>query len=311
MVWAIPGRYSEMVGKIILALLILAAVAVILWDRLRLRHILGVLDGMLDQAVRGPFQEVSFDESRLSALETKLAHYLSASVVSAGKLEEEKEKIKTLIGDLSHQIKTPVANLLLYAQLLGEQPLPEESRAYTAALESQAEKLQSLVEDLVKLSRLETGILTLHPCLAQLAPVLEDVMEQFSSKAVDKKITLHCASTEETAVFDPKWTEEALCNLLDNAIKYTPAGGHVAVEIVPYQLFCCVRVRDDGPGIPEEEQAKIFQRFYRAPVAHGVEGVGIGLYLVRQIAQDQGGYVKVDSQVGKGASFSLFLPRGE
>ena len=300
-----------MVGKIILALLILAAVAVILWDRLRLRHILGVLDGMLDQAVRGSFQEESFDESRLSALETKLVHYLSASVVSAGKLEEEKEKIKTLIGDLSHQIKTPVANLLLYAQLLGEQPLPEESRAYTAALESQAEKLQSLVEDLVKLSRLETGILTLHPCLAQLAPVLEDVMEQFSSKAVDKKITLHCASTEETAVFDPKWTEEALCNLLDNAIKYTPAGGRVAVEIVPYQLFCCVMVRDDGPGIPEEEQAKIFQRFYRAPGAHGVEGVGIGLYLVRQIAQDQGGYVKVDSQVGKGASFSLFLPRGE
>lgn len=300
-----------MVGKIMLALLILVAGGVILWDRLRLRRTMGALDAMLERGIRGEFPEESFDESRLSALETKLAHYLSATAVTSEKLAEEKEKIKTLIGDLSHQIKTPVANLLLYAQLLGEQPLPEESRAYTVALESQAEKLQSLVEDLVKLSRLETGILTLHPRLAPLAPVLEDAVAQFATKAADKEIILRCIPTGERAVFDPKWTEEALCNLLDNAVKYTPAGGSIVVETEAYQLFCCVRVRDSGPGVPEEEQAKIFQRFYRAPAAHGVEGVGIGLYLVRQIAQGQGGYVKVDSQVGEGSAFSLFLPRGE
>ncbi len=300
-----------MVGKIVLALLILVAGGVILWDRLRLRRTMGALDAMLERGIRGEFPEESFDESRLSALETKLAHYLSATAVTSEKLAEEKEKIKTLIGDLSHQIKTPVANLLLYAQLLGEQTLPEESRAYTVALESQAEKLQSLVEDLVKLSRLETGILTLHPRPAPLAPVLEDAVAQFATKAADKEITLGCIPTEERAVFDPKWTEEALCNLLDNAVKYTPAGGSIVVETEAYQLFCCVRVRDSGPGVPEEEQAKIFQRFYRAPAAHGVEGVGIGLYLVRQIAQGQGGYVKVDSQVGEGSAFSLFLPRGE
>lgn len=300
-----------MVGKIVLALLILVAGGVILWDRLRLRRTMGAFDAMLERGIRGEFPEESFDESRLSALETKLAHYLSATAVTSEKLAEEKEKIKTLIGDLSHQIKTPVANLLLYAQLLGEQTLPEESRAYTVALESQAEKLQSLVEDLVKLSRLETGILTLHPRPAPLAPVLEDAVAQFATKAADKEITLGCIPTEERAVFDPKWTEEALCNLLDNAVKYTPAGGSIVVETEAYQLFCCVRVRDSGPGVPEEEQAKIFQRFYRAPAAHGVEGVGIGLYLVRQIAQGQGGYVKVDSQVGEGSAFSLFLPRGE
>lgn len=300
-----------MIGKIVLGLLILAAAVVVFWDRLRLRRIMGSLDAMLDRAVQGEFQEDTFDESRLSALETKLAHYLAATAVTSGKLAEEKEKIKTLIGDLSHQIKTPVANLLLYAQLVGEQPLPEESQTYAAALESQAKKLQSLVEDLVKLSRLETGILTLHPRLTSLAPVLEDAAAQFTTKAEDKGITLHCVPTEGTAVFDPKWTEEALCNLLDNAVKYTPAGGTVTVEIVEYVLFCCVKVRDSGPGISEEEQAKIFQRFYRAPAAHGEEGVGIGLYLVRQIAQEQGGYVKVESQPGKGAAFSLFLPRGE
>lgn len=299
-----------MAGKIVLILLLLAVGAVLLWDRLRLRRTLGALDNMLDRAAQGAFQEESFDESQLSALETKLAHYLSANQVSAGRLAEEKNRIKTLIADISHQTKTPVANLLLYAQLLGEQPLPEESRAYVTALENQAEKLQSLVEDLIKLSRLEAGILTLHPHPATLAPVLEDAAAQFAVKAADKQIILHCAPTQEQAVFDPKWTEEALCNLLDNAVKYTPAGGSISVETVSYQLFCCVTVRDSGPGIPEEEQAKVFQRFYRAPAAHGVEGVGIGLYLTRQIAQGQGGYVKVDSQPGKGSAFSIFLPRG-
>ena len=123
-----------MVGKIVLALLILVAGGVILWDRLRLRRTMGALDAMLERGIRGEFPEESFDESRLSALETKLAHYLSATAVTSEKLAEEKEKIKTLIGDLSHQIKTPVANLLLYAQLLAEQTLPEESLAYTVAL---------------------------------------------------------------------------------------------------------------------------------------------------------------------------------
>lgn len=112
-----------------------------------------------------------------------------------------------------------------------------------------------------------------------------------------------------SALFDPKWTEEALCNLLDNAVKYTPAGGRVSVEIRPYEMFTAVCVQDTGPGIPEAEQAKIFGRFYRAPSAYQTEGVGIGLYLTRQIAAGQGGYIKVESSPGAGSIFSLYLPR--
>ena len=111
-------------------------------------------------------------------------------------------------------------------------------------------------------------------------------------------------------MFDPKWTAEAVCNLLDNAVKYTPPGGSVTVDTVAYEMFCCVRVSDTGPGIPEEEQAKIFQRFYRAPSAHDQEGVGVGLYLAREIARGQGGYLKVKSPEDGGAVFSLFLPGG-
>ena len=137
----------------------------------------------------------------------------------------------------------------------------------------------------------------------------ERAAAQYAPKAAAKGLSLTVGPAAGSAVFDPKWTEEALCNLLDNAVKYTPAGGAVTVSVQVYELFAAVRVRDTGPGIPEDEQAKIFGRFYRAPAAYQAEGVGIGLYLARQIAAGQGGYLKVESVPGAGSTFSLYLPR--
>ena len=138
--------------------------------------------------------------------------------------------------------------------------------------------------------------------------MLEDAAAQFALRAAEKDITLTLVPAGARAVFDPKWTAEAVCNLIDNAVKYTPAGS-VTVSVRAYELFVRVDVEDTGPGIPEEELAKLFQRFYRGGAASGAEGVGVGLYLVRQIAQGQGGYVKAFSRPGRGAKFSLFLPR--
>lgn len=285
------------------------ALAVFWWTRWRTRRLLKRLDGMLEQAVRGEFVEADFDEGMLSALESRLARYLASSAVSARNLQVEKDKIKTLIADISHQTKTPIANVRLYAQLLAEQDLTPESRELVTALEGQAEKLQFLIEALVKTSRLETGILTMHPRPGPIGPSLEAAVAQFAPKAEEKGVTLTLRSTDATAVFDPKWTEEALCNLLDNAVKYTPAGGSITVRSAAYELFCRVDVTDTGPGIPEEEQTKVFQRFYRSAAVSQEPGVGIGLYLVRQIVQGQGGYVKVFSPKSGGAKFSLYLPR--
>ena len=297
------------IGYIVIAAAVLAAAVVVIWDRWRTRRLLKRLDTMLEKAITQGFAEEDYDESLLSAVETKLARYLAASTVSARNLQAEKGKIKTLIADVSHQTKTPLSNVLLYAQLLSEQPLPEENRACVMALEGQAVKLQSLIEALVKASRLESGVLALHPQPASLAPMLEEAVAQFAPKAAEKKITLTLASSEGDGVFDSKWTAEAVCNLLDNAVKYTPAGGTVTVQTHCYELFCRIDVSDTGPGIPEEEQAKVFQRFYRSPANHQAQGVGIGLYLARQIAEGQGGYIKVFSKPGKGAKFSLYLPR--
>lgn len=290
-----------------LCLAALALLAAFLWERRRSRRLLRRLDRMLDEAIRGDFQEEAFDESLLSNLETRLAHYLSASAVSAQNLQEERDKIKALIADISHQTKTPIANVLLYTQLL-EERAPEDCRPYTAALGEQARKLQSLVDALVKTSRLEAGVLTLRPRPGPLGPMLEEAAAQFAPRAAEKGLDLRLEPTGADAVFDPKWTGEAVCNLIDNALKYTPSG-QVTVSARSYELFSRVDVEDTGPGVAEEDLEKLFQRFYRGPEAAQVEGVGVGLYLVRQIAQGQGGYVKVFSRPGRGAKFSLFLPR--
>lgn len=298
-----------MTGYVIAGVALLLSLAVVAYDRWRTVRTMRRLDDMLTAAMNGSFSEKSFDESCLSALESRLARYLAASALSERNVREQKDQISTLISDISHQTKTPVANLQLYAQLLSEQPLTPQGKDCAAAISAQAEKLQSLIETLVKTSRLETGILALHPQLGEITPVVERAVAQYAPKAGEKGIVLTTRQTEGSAVFDPKWTEEAVCNLLDNALKYTPAGGTVTVEVKNYELFSAIRVSDTGLGISEGEQAKIFGRFYRAPGAYQAEGVGIGLYLTRQIAEKQGGYVKVESTPGKGSAFSRYIPR--
>ena len=298
-----------MTGYVIAGVALLLPLAVVAYDRWRTACTIRQLDEMLTAAMDGRFSEQNFDESRLSALESRLARYLTASALSERNEREQKDQISALISDISHQTKTPVANLQLYAQLLSEQPLTAQGKDCAAAISTQAEKLQTLIESLVKTSRLETGILVLHPQLGEITPVVERAVAQYAPKAGEKGIVLTTQQTEGSAVFDPKWTEEAVCNLLDNALKYTPAGGTVTVEVKNYELFSAIRVSDTGLGISKGEQAKIFGRFYRAPGAYQAEGVGIGLYLTRQIAEKQGGYVKVESTPGKGSAFSLYIPR--
>lgn len=228
--------------------------------------------------------------------------------MSAQNIEAEKERIKTLIADISHQTKTPIANLLLYSELLMEENLPEDASASAEAIYKQSEKLRFLIDSLVKLSRLENGILTLSPKTAPLLPMLESLVTQYAPKADERGLTLHLEDTDIAARFDGKWTAEALANIVDNAIKYTNQGG-VTLSVKSYELFVRIDVTDSGIGIPEGNQAQIFSRFYRSEEVREQEGVGIGLYLARQIISEEGGYIKVTSRVGQGSIFSVFLPK--
>lgn len=282
----------------------------VIYNRTKIKHTLKRIDEMLQSAIDGSFSEHVFDESMLSAAETKLSRYLASREAETGKLAKEKDKIKELISDISHQTKTPLANILLYAQLLAEQELSEESSHCVEALSAQANKLNFLVGSLVKTSRMESGILALHPKQEQIQPLLHRVVEQIMPEAKAKQVTIEVELTEAAAVFDQKWTGEAIYNIVDNAVKYVNEGGHIQISCKPYQLFCRIDITDDGIGIAESEQAKVFGRFYRSSKVSHIEGVGIGLYLCREILSGEGGYMKLTSQEGIGTTFSVFLPMG-
>ena len=297
----------------VLGIMALAALLLGLWLWLDARRTVRRLDRMLSTAIDGGFGAESFDESAPSALESRMARFLNGSARSLRGVQRQRESIQRLLSDISHQTKTPLANLRLYSSLLMEEELTPRQREQAQVIFQQSEKLSFLIETLVKLSRLETDVLAVTPKLQPLAPLLERAASQAKAAAEQKGIALqlHLQQQEEMeALYDLRWTAEALGNLLDNAVKYTPPGGCIQVSATQYELFCRIDVRDNGIGVAEEEQAQIFGRFYRGRQVREQEGLGIGLYLAREIAQKQGGYLKLSSRPGQGSTFSLYLPRG-
>lgn len=288
--------------------LIIVSVITIVVDRKKTDRTLNNIEKMLDEAIKGEFSTEHFDESRMSRLESKLHRFLDSSSISAQNVKSERDNIKELISDISHQTKTPIANLILYSELLGDAEIPEEQKGNAAAIHEQAEKLRFLIDNLVKMSRLENGILSLSPEKSDVSSVLSDICSQYKEKAEAKGLELSLSAKEICAVIDRKWTAEAIGNIVDNAIKYTSKGS-VIIKASDYEMFARVDISDTGMGIPEEEQAKIFTRFYRSNNVRDKEGVGIGLYLARQIIAGEGGYIKVLSKVGEGTTFSVFLPK--
>ena len=303
------GTFLGVLGLVALAALLLLG----LWLWLDARRTVRRLDRMLSTAIDGGFGEESFDESAPSALESRMARFLNGSARSLRGVQRQRESIQRLLSDISHQTKTPLANLKLYSSLLMEEELTPRQREQAQVIFQQSEKLSFLIETLVKLSRLETDVLAVTPKSQPLSPLLERAASQAKAAAEQKGIALQLhlqQQAEMKALYDLRWTAEALGNLLDNAVKYTPPGGCIQVSATQYELFCRIDVHDNGIGIAEEEQAQTFGRFYRGRQVREQEGLGIGLYLAREIAQKQGGYLKLSSRPGQGSTFSLYLPRG-
>ena len=272
------------------------------------KRILERLDRMLDDGINGTFEESDYEETSLSKLESKWLRYLTSSKQSAQKLEQERKKIQELVSDISHQTKTPLANILLYTQLLQEQPLDTQSLRLVGEIRQQSEKLEFLIQSLVKTSRLETGTFQLTPTKNEVSGMIVSAIGQIESKAESKQIRIIYTPVSCTAKFDSKWTQEAVFNILDNDVKYSPEASEITVSVKEFELFACISVEDNGIGIPQDELPRIFGRFYRGRNVAEQSGVGIGLYLSRQIIEEQGGYITVESS-GSGAVFKIYLPR--
>lgn len=299
-------------------IILFAVVLVLLWKnyhtKKEARLFAEKVEAALDAIVTGKEWTIEgeLEDSLWGRTGTQLA---KAGNVFQKKEEEsvrEKERVKGLISDISHQTRTPVANIKLYLELLGDEKLSQSGQEFLGKIQGQMEKIDFLMQSMVKMSRIETGILQIHKEDKNLYETIRHAVASVVPEAAQKKISLYVDCEEEMFIrHDSKWTEEAVYNVLDNALKYTEPGGKIHIQAERQELFVKLSISDTGKGIAPERQAEIFTRFYREPEVHDKPGVGIGLYLARTIMELQKGYIEVQSEVGRGASFRLYFPVNE
>ena len=225
------------------------------------------------------------DDSIFSKLQHQTLRLINILKSQNKKMEYEKNEIKSLISDIAHQLKTPLTNMKIYSEFLQYENLLEEDRIeFNKVIMLSLDKLCFLVESMIKMSRLESSIINLHKRPSE---INESILSAIN--------------------YDEKWTTEAIFNIIENAIKYSHKDSTIFINVEKYEIFTRIDIKDEGIGISEEEIPKIFRRFYRGSNVLNEEGIGIGLYLSREIVTKQGGYIKVKSYKN-GSIFSIFLP---
>lgn len=265
----------------------------------------------LDRAIGGEIQDTAYNESMDAAVVERLNRVVQIAGMNQGKAERERDTIKSLISDISHQVRTPLTNIMLYVGLLKEQELDGDSMLLVDKIQKQSDKLDFFMKELIKSSYAEQEMISIHPEMINVEEVVNTACQMVELAALKKKIDIIQEEAEALCYADKKWTIEALGNIMDNAVKYSPENTGVKVKVIPYESFICVQVEDQGIGIREEEQGMVFERFYRSKEVSNEPGFGIGLYLVREVLSKQGGYVKIKSEPGKGSVVQVYLSRYE
>ena len=286
---------------------------------------------MLEEASSGSFQDKRFDETSVSEVENRMWNYLENRQTAMERIERDRQRMQSQISDIAHQAVLPVSNIVLYTQLLEEnlsngftgtkineienvqltKAEVSEINSEITAIRDEIGTLDFLIQSLVKLSRMENGIINLNAEKQQIKPMLDLVKQQFAIKAKNKGIDFLIEDTEETAVFDRKWTLEAVANIVDNAVKYTQEGGKISIHTEALPSLVRIDIADTGIGIREEEQGAVFSRFYRSVETSNSRGVGIGLYIAREVMRVQNGYIRLRSEYGNGSTFSLYFLKDE
>ncbi|MFT8312900.1 MAG: HAMP domain-containing sensor histidine kinase [Clostridium sp.] len=260
------------------------------------------------------FNIEDYGEGILSKISTQFYQMARRIDLSLIKLKEEKQNIKALVTDISHQIKTPLASIKLFNSLLIEDNNlnTRERNEFLMTIKSESAKLQWLVDSLIKLSRLEVGMIELKKENKSIKDTIYKAVEGVYSKALYKNINIIVNPIEENFIcHDVKWTKEAIINVLENAVKYSYKNGEINISVAKLNSYIRIDIKDSGIGIAKEDFNKIFKRFFRgnSDLVQEEEGSGVGLYLSRKILEEQGGSIIVDSLLGKGSKFSLFLQK--
>jgi two-component system, OmpR family, sensor histidine kinase SenX3 len=238
--------------------------------------------------------------------------------VSPDELQRVNKIRRDFVANVSHELKTPATSLRLLAESLEEtiDEDPIQARLFAAQLKKETERLSHLITDLLDLARLESEERVENPVPVDVRSVLVSVLARMRRVARRKNITLQWKRFGRAAQYTVRGDETQLAsmftNLVDNAVKYTPSGGRVEVTGGFEGSEVVIRVSDTGIGIPEGKLPRIFERFYRVDKARSKEtgGTGLGLSIVKHVAENHGGRVTVESTLGEGSTFTVYLPRG-
>lgn len=266
----------------------------------------------LDRILDGEMIDETYDESLDAAIIDRLNRIMNRVELRQDRAEEERDKVKQLISDISHQVRTPLSNVVLYSELLEESFLQDgenPSLKLVSKIRKNAEALSFQLQELLKASYSEQEMIHLHPMETNVCEIVKEACQRVEDFAMKEGISMHINVQEETVLADFKWTVEALFNVIHNAVKYSERDSEIQIEEEIYESFVCIRVKDFGVGIPEEEVTSVCNRFYRGSNVSNEPGIGIGLYLTREVLQKQKGYLKIDTKEGFGTCVSLFLHR--
>lgn len=248
-------------------------------------------------------------ETRESRVISQLIRILSSARYKEQQAQDEKKQTMELVSDLSHQFKTPLANIVMDMELLLDSELEADKRnEFLAHAKGQADKMQWLMADLLKASRLENGMIRFEAANTGIKKTIAQAVSSVYAQAAAKNIELEVEEFQDFTLWhNPKWTAEAMSNILENAVKYAPENSRIQIAPERMDLYTKITITDEGIGIPESEYNLIFKRFYRGKEVEQQEGSGLGLCLAQLILQCEKGYITVSSKVGKGSSFSIFL----
>lgn len=290
--------------------LIIALCLAIAYSVYQKRQTYRKIDRLLDSVLtREEIIYSDVEEGEFSALVSKIKQIQEVLDSHVQNAEAEKEQVKSLVSNMSHQLKTPLANLSLYGEILGREEISSERRKeFVDKMGRQIDKLNWMIESLSKMVKLEQNIEGFEADDLEIRQTILDSVDAVYEKMEKKELHLIVEPFTDCRLFhNRKWTVEAFVNLLENAIKYTQKGGTVSIGVHPYELYTEIRISDNGRGIRQEELTDIFKRFYRSPEVENMEGSGIGLYLSNLILEKEKGYITADSEYGKGSCFSVFL----
>lgn len=281
-----------------------------LWLRRRLAKFTDEICSVINQMINGAdCVDMDLQDNLFSKISHNLMRLYGIMRENRAQLAREKQELQELVSDVSHQVKTPIANLKMLSTTLGRPDLPQEKQAILLrSSDVQLEKLDFFMQAMVKTSRLETGLIAPTPIPAPIYETIALALGGIVIAAEKKGISVEVSCDDTLLVqHDKKWTAEAIFNVLDNAVKYTPNGGAIQVTAEKWELYTRIKITDNGKGIAEKHHADIWKRFYRAEDVAQIDGIGIGLYLARMIISMQDGYIKVESEPDKGSVFSIFL----